>query len=257
MGRKPKSETNSYPCRQEELYETADSAWSLFVLHIGDFTKLNSSYGFKYYEDRMRDLENAKNINSRTVMQLELTRLRKELVSAKGELLRYYRSTKLFIKGMRNNSTENGIYLGINKPDYKKASNNNWDCCSMMQINLENILKNNKTNLLNNADMTEMFYDDCLSACKSFNVAYSKYNSMQIRMKIAAEEKVKLNNKIYADLTMMLRNAQFIYRNRREIQLLFQFDKLLKKSRKKKKTANTAETKPAVFSMLTKVAAMF
>ena len=76
-------------------------------------------------------------------------------------------------------------------------------------------------------------------------------------MKYTAQDKVKLNNTIYFDLTLMLSNAQFIYRNRKDMQQLFQFDKLLKASRKKKKTSTSADTKPAVFSFLNKVAAMF
>jgi len=52
-------------------------------------------------------------------------------------------------------------------------------------------------------------------------------------------------------------NKLFIYRNRKDMQQLFQFDKLLKTARKKKKNSTTAEAKPAVLSFLNKVTAMF
>src|SRR6185436_3149152 len=257
MQRKPKPEKNAYPCRQQELYETAETAWNLFVLHLGDFTKFKGSYSTKFYEERMQELERAKSIKSLRVIQQEFTALRKEMVFAKKDLLFYYRWTKQFIKGMKRASTDKKIYMEVTRADYKKASNNDWRRCSSIRYDLERTLEKHKDDLLKDAHMTESFFMDCMAACKNFNTLYSSCTDLKSSMKTGAQDKVKLNNIIYSELTLLLSNARFIYRNRKDMQQLFQFDKLLKTARKKKKNSTTAEAKPAVFSFLNKVAGMF
>ena len=257
MGKRDQ-EKNSYPCRQHELYDTAETAWNLFVLHLGDFTKFKGSYSTQFYEERMHDLERAKNIKSRKVMQQEFTDLRKKMVLAKKDLLFYYRCTRQYIKDMKHVSWDEGIYMEVNKPDYKKAANNDWNRCSKIRFSLQLTLENRKDDLLKDYNVPESFIAEGMEACKTFSKLYMSYDKMKISMKHSAQEKVKLNNIIYADLTLLLSNAQFIYRNRKDMQQLFQFDKLLKTARKKKKkNEKPAETKPAVLSFLNKVAAMF
>ncbi|HKR06590.1 MAG TPA: hypothetical protein VJY62_18290 [Bacteroidia bacterium] len=256
MGKRDQ-EKNSYPCRQHELYDTAETAWNLFVLHLGDFTKFKKSYSTKFYEERMQDLERAKSIKNRTVLQQEFTELRKEMALAKKDVLYYYRCTLQYIKGKGPVSPDKGIYFEVNKSDYKKAANNNWSSCNGIKMTLEYVLTKRKDDLIKDYDVPESFFDESIGACKTFSKLYFKYYRLKTNMKCTAQDKVKLNNIIYRDLTLLLNNAQFIYRNRKDMQQLFQFDKLLKTARKKKKNSTTAETKPAVLSFLNKVAAMF
>jgi len=109
---------NAYPCRQNELYDTAETAWNMFVLHLGDFTKFKRTYSTKFYEERMHDLEKAKNIKSRKIMQQEFTELRKEMGLAKRDLLFYFRSTKQFIKGIKPAEMDKKIYMEVTRADY-------------------------------------------------------------------------------------------------------------------------------------------
>ncbi|MEP7169287.1 MAG: hypothetical protein ABI855_07940 [Bacteroidota bacterium] len=257
MLRAERPEKNTYPCRQHELYDIAETTWNLFVLHLGDFTKFKGSYSTKFYEVRMQDLENAKSIKSRSVMQQEFTELRKEMVFAKKDLLFYYRCTKQYISSMKETDLDKKIYMEVNKSDYKKATNNNWSSCSKIRFSLQLVLEKRKDDLMKDDNMPEPFFINSIAACKNFYRLYLSYEALQVNMKHSAQEKVKLNNIIYRELTILLNNSQFIYRNRKDMQQLFQFDKLLKTSRKNKKEKKIAESKGKTVSFLNRVAGMF
>jgi hypothetical protein len=190
-------------------------------------------------------------------MQQEFTELRKEMTLAKKDVLYYYRCTLQYIKIRGHVSSDKGIYFEVSKSDYKKAANNNWSSCSGIKMTFEHVLAKRKNDLIKDYDMPESFFDESIESCKTFSKLYFRFNKLKTEMECAAQNKVKLNNIIYTELTLLLSNTQFIYRNRKDMQQLFQFDKLLKAARKKKKNATTAEAKPAVFSFLNKVAAMF
>ncbi|MEP7171333.1 MAG: hypothetical protein ABI855_18335, partial [Bacteroidota bacterium] len=132
-----------------------------------------------------------------------------------------------------------------------------WSSCSKIRFSLQSALEKRKDDLMKDDNMPESFFIDNIASCKNFNRLYLSYEALQISMKHSAQDKVKLNNIIYRDLTFLLNNSQFIYRNRKDMQQLFQFDKLLKTARKNKKEKKIAESKSKAVSFLNRVVGMF
>ncbi len=104
--------------------------------------------------------------------------------------------------------------------------------------------------------MPETFVQDCKASGEKFEALYKKNYLKMYSVKMNSFYKTNGRNVIYKHLTTMLRHVQLVYRNRPDMQMLFQLDKLLRKTKSAHAPkGNKVITKPArIFS---KVEAMF
>ncbi len=51
---------NIYPYSQEQLYATAEIAWNMYLLYIGDFDQFNMAYTTQFYEARIKEIKDSK-----------------------------------------------------------------------------------------------------------------------------------------------------------------------------------------------------
>jgi hypothetical protein len=246
--------TNLYPCSQDDLYTAADTAWNLYLLNIGDFASFSKSYTTRLFEIRTKEIQRAKEIITIKELNRKQSALKKQLISAKKDVLHHYKCMTEFVK---MNKTEHIIPLLNVKKTYRKATNNDWNACKHIAYASYITTKEHFEFLIQGDNMPPAFAEECEKVREKYDQLYSRYHLFKHEILAKVCRKVTDNNSIYDNLGQMLRHAQLIYRNRADMQQLFQFDKLLKTARKKKKNEKTAEAKPAVLSFLNKVAAMF
>jgi hypothetical protein len=244
---------NIYPCSQEQLYTIADSAWNLYLLHIGDFTAFSKTFTLELYEQKVKDIMKAAQMKTQPVLKKELLQVKKQLIAAKKNVL--YNYTCIVAYAGMNKSSGHIPVVNMRKI-YRKASNNNWDYCRAIGFESQRMVTDYFNQLTCGDNMPQSFAAVCKKAASEFNKLYVNYTCKQQAIKAETCFKVTANNEIYKNVTAMLRYAQLIYRNRSDMQMLFQFDKLLRKTKNANKIKHKQiTTKP--FAFLSKVAAMF
>ncbi len=244
---------NIYPCSQVQLYATAEIAWNMCLLHIGDFAQFNKTYTILFYEERIKEIKQTAEQKPLHQLKRELKELKTKLIDAKKDVLHNYKCMLEFIK--MNRSKEN-IPLVNNSKLYNKASNNNWHACLAIASECVKYTANYHKQLVEGGNMPDSFTAHCKAEFEQFEALNLQYYFKKQSLKRDSFCKTNGGNTIYAHLTAMLRHAQLIYRKRPDMQLLFQFDKLLRKT----KNAHTSKgskviAKPA--SVFSRVAAMF
>jgi hypothetical protein len=244
---------NIYPCSQEQLYATAETAWNLHLINIGDFTKFRKAYSTHNYEEKVQEIKLAMQMKPLKASKKELLLIKSELVAAKKDVLHNYKCTVEFIK---MNKSDTIIPFESNTKRYRMASNNNWLACKQIAHESFKYTSDYFEQLTSGDNMPETFAKECKDMYETFDKLYFKYELKKRDIKSNIFLKVTASNTIYTNLTTMLRHAQLIYRNREDMQVLFQFDKLLRKAKNVKKE-NTKKVIVKPQGIFSKVAAMF
>ena len=245
--------TNIYPCSQDNLYAAAEAAWNLYLVNIGDFSSFSKSYTTHIFEMRLKEIQRAKQIKTIKELNNMQTALKKELISEKKEVLHHYKCMTEFVK---MNKTNHFIPLVNIKKTYRKATNNDWVACKHIAYASYVTTREHYEYLIKGDNMPPSFAEECALTREKYDQLYFRYHLLKHEIRSQVCLKVISNNKVYENLVEMLRHAQLIYRKREDMQVLFQFDKLLKKVRKaKNEKVKNGVAKPA--GILARVAAMF
>lgn len=246
--------TNLYPCSQDQLYASALSAWHLYLLNIGDFSDFRKANTTHCYEQAVQEIQRVQGIVTINTLKKEQALMKRQLVSAKKEVLFNYKCLQEFATYAK----KSGQHITIVNYDkiYRKASNNNWHACYAMAMIGLTFINKSLDALMACSNMPDSFVENYKKATDHFEKLKQHYYMQTNRQQLHVSEKISGSNKIYTDLTAMLRHAQLIYRDRPDMQALFQFDKLLRKTKAARKQ-NQPDTIAKTTGFFSKVAAMF
>ncbi len=245
--------TNNYPCSQEQLYLTAETAWNLYLINIGDFAQFRKAYTTQYYEENMQKIKAAVQMKSQRILKKELLLIKKKLLAAKKDVLHNYKCTVEFIEMYKGDSIIPLTNIGKH---YRKASNNNWIECKYIAHQTSHYTNTYYQELTADNNMPEDFAKECKEMFESFEKLQISYELKKFDIKKETAFKIRASNTIYTNLSTMLRHAQLIYRKREDMQVLFQFDKLLRKTKQAKNNkGQKVISKP--LGIFSKVMAMF
>lgn len=261
---------NKYPCSQAQLITIADMAWDAFLVNIGDFANYYPKYNTKFYELRIQEIQLVRNSKNRRILNNAITDAKNKMCEAKRIMLFNFRLLKEYV---RDSERKELVSLLVKPALYRKATNNNWSACNVITNNIIQMFKEGNLLAENNIDMKTGFAGECLLSAGNFQEAYLHFQSQLKNAETEGYLYMIACNKVYDELTKMLRHAKLIYYKNPAMLAQFCFDGILKKEKAKKKPAKAninpktnaipvcnEQVKPEkknAFAFITRVASMF
>jgi len=224
---------SKYRCSQGQLYIVCILGWESFKHKIDAFAEFKAFYTLEYAEQRLAEIEAARNIPFFQARNEVSERLRALMVEKADQCVNKWQSLKRYIMEAYPEVEHKSKLEAAGKQYYKQSAFYNWDVLLGLLRTASQFVEDRSAQLHANnnmpagfkaqidqlmEEMTQLFLDFEVSLGESKNVTYSKINA---------------NNDIFLKLMKMFRDGQHIFRHEPGIRPQFIFTSVLSHVRKK------------------------
>lgn len=231
MGKKIKK---NYPCTQAELYAVGAIAWESCREHLfpaggetKSFSAFKAIYTDAYVNGKIQAIIGAEDLPDEDTRSDE-HETQKILLGQKAlECTTKWKGLKRYIEAAFTEEFWQTKLEAAGANFYEKAAHDNWEMVEALMNDGSNFIAANIQTLLANNNMPNVFQAEFDSLKTQFDVIYLLFKDKQQDAEEKAQAKIVANNAVYDDLTVMLKDGQFIFNANPALRERFVFAQVL------------------------------
>lgn len=217
----------NYPCTQPELYAACTAGWSSCNQYLTKFTDLKPKYTPEYVAARLAEITAVSRIPDRYVRSSRQEQDRVNLVGQVQKCLDKWRLLRHAIEEFWPAQEQDLALKSAGLPYFTESTSQRWESCSSLLGNAEAFISANLDKVSSVEVLGPKYAEDFSADVKVFRDLLGKFIDRQNHAGKDTEDKIKADNKLYADLRSMFKDARILFRNEEALLKLFQFDLLV------------------------------
>ena len=202
---------NDYNCSQQELYSAGRIAWNLCADNLEPFTALKAKYTEGYITQNLADIEAADDMPDDRARYAPAAAARLELMQAKDAVMTCFNVLKRYIFDAYAADMRKTMNAAAGQAYFAKANDTSWINVSSLLSSAIPFMDANMAALTANDNMPVAFADNFKAVKKTFETKLKDYNDADKVGSKLTNEKIDLNNAIFATMSSMLSDAQSIF----------------------------------------------
>jgi len=220
-------EKPNYNCSQQELYTVANQGWNSYLEKIASFSLFKAKY-----DETLATTSKAAIVAAQLIPNWQARGAKANIsyinLTIKADAcLQEWQKLKRYIIDAFKEAYHKTNFKAAGQPYYQKATNYNWDSLmELLNAGMIFILAN-KTVLLANKNMPEIFSDNFKNLKTDFEILHNDYINATANEPTQTLAKIEANNAIYDNVINMFLDGQEIFKNEPVTKQLFTFDHLI------------------------------
>lgn len=215
-----------YGCGQQDLYTVCDTIAISLEAHTAAFEAYSTNYTSTSGPDLRGAVKSARELPDEAQREADHSILRKELVDMKDSCLEVWQQLTSYIRDGFDKEVYKEQLNAAGHGYYASAQNEDWDDVNGLMQAGAGYISDNAAKLTGGGMPTG--FDVTFDTAKSnFAVKYEAFLQSLEASKVATDEKVNANNKIYRDTVRVCEDGKRIFRKSAAVREEFTFDVVL------------------------------
>ena len=222
--------SSNYGCSQPDLYNAVRIAWKAYLDNVDAFTQYSPFYKVALGTQKLADVDAADRLPDKAARQSVAKNARLELATARDGFMYQFGLLKSYINRIYQGSKRDLTMEAIGDGYAAKANSGNVGSLTALISSAVPYVEDNIAELTASNIMPPTFLAQLQAAAKATTEKYDAALAADQAVADNTDSKINANNALYADVKLMLTDAQSIFKNDANTLKLFVWATILDKT---------------------------